>query len=54
MFGTLHCSKDDTARMNELLCQVLRHNTYVVIQSMYDLEIEADVGQTAQSVSCVN
>jgi hypothetical protein len=29
---------------NELLCKVLCHNICVVIQSMYELGIEADFG----------
>ena len=37
-------SKGDTAQMNEVLCKVLCHNTCVVIQSMYELGIEADFG----------
>jgi hypothetical protein len=30
--------------MNELLCKVLCHNICVVIQSMYELGIDADFG----------
>ncbi len=33
-------SKTDTAIVNELLCKVLCHNICVVIQSMYELDIE--------------
>jgi hypothetical protein len=32
-------SKTDTAIINELLCKVLCHNIYVVIQFMYELGI---------------
>jgi len=34
-------SKTDTAIVNELLCKVLCHNICVVIQSMYELGIDA-------------
>ena len=32
-------SKTETAQINEALCKVLCHNLYVVIQSMYELNI---------------
>jgi hypothetical protein len=43
-FGTTLRSKGDISQMNELLCKVLCHNICVVIQSMYELGIEADFG----------
>ena len=43
-FGAPLRSKGDTAQMNEVLCKVLCHNICVVIQSMYELGIEADFG----------
>jgi len=43
-FGASLRSKGDTAQMNEVLCKVLCHNICVVIQSMYELGIEADFG----------
>ncbi len=39
-FGEHIRSKSDTAIVNELLCKVLCHNICVVIQSMYELQIE--------------
>ena len=33
-------SKKEVAQINEVLCKVLCHNIYVVIQSMYELGIE--------------
>jgi len=46
-FGASLRSKSDTAQVNELLCKVLCHNICVLIQSMYELGIEADFSQTA-------
>jgi hypothetical protein len=43
-FGDALRSKTDTVLVNELLCKVLCHNICVVIQSMYELGIEADFG----------
>jgi len=38
--GTRLMSKKEVAQINEVLCKVLCHNIYVVIQSMYELGIE--------------
>lgn len=43
-FGAAIRSKTETAQVNELLCKILCHNICVVIQSMYELGIEADFG----------
>jgi transposase len=43
-FGTMMRSKTESAQTNELLCKVLCHNICVLIQSMYELGIEADFG----------
>jgi transposase len=40
-FGDALRSKGDTAQINELLCKVLCHNICCVIQSVYELGIEA-------------
>ena len=40
-FGDAVRSKTDTAMTNEALCKVLCHNLCVLIQSMYELGIEA-------------
>ena len=40
-FGDALRSKSHTAQVNELLCKVLCHNICCVIQSMYELGIEA-------------
>ena len=46
-FGSSVKSKSGTAQVNEVLCKVLCHNIYVLIQSFYELGIEADfVGTT--------
>lgn len=39
-FGEHIKSKTDTAIVNELLCKILCHNICVVIQSMYELNVE--------------
>jgi hypothetical protein len=41
-FGASLRSKTTVAQTNELLCKVLCHNICVLIQSMYELGIEAD------------
>jgi transposase len=41
-FGERLRSKTETAQVNEVLCKVLCHNLCVVIQSMYELGVEAD------------
>ncbi len=41
-FGERLWSKTETAQINEALCKVLCHNLCVVIQSMYELGIDAD------------
>ena len=40
-FGDSLRSKTDTAMVNEALCKVLCHNICCLIQSMYELGIEA-------------
>jgi transposase len=46
-FGERLRSKTETAQINEALCKVLCHNLCVVIQSMYELGIEADFSTQA-------
>jgi Transposase DDE domain len=41
-FGEKLRSKTEVAQANELLCKVLAHNLCVVIQSMYELGVEAN------------
>ena len=41
-FGEKLRSKTETAQTNELLCKVLAHNLCCVIQSLYELGIEAN------------
>lgn len=41
-FGEKLMSKVETAQVNEALCKVLCHNVCVVIQSIYELGIEAE------------
>jgi transposase len=41
-FGERLKSKTDKAQINELLCKVLCHNLCCVIQSIYELDIEAE------------
>lgn len=41
-FGERLRSKTEKAQINELLCKILCHNICCVIQSMYELGIEAD------------
>ena len=43
-FGERLRSKTGTAQRNELLCKILAHNLCCVIQSIYELGIEADFG----------
>ena len=40
-FGDSLRSKTDTAMVNEALCKVLCHNVCCLIQSMYELGVEA-------------
>ena len=40
-FGGRLWSKSEVGRANEALCKVLAHNLCVVIQSMYELGVEA-------------
>jgi len=41
-FGEQIRSKDKDAQVNEALCKILGHNLCVVIQSMFELGIEAE------------
>ena len=53
-FGERLRSKTLTAQTNEILCKVICHNVCVLIQSMYELGVEADFGRgelTTKSVS---
>ena len=43
-FGASVKSKTNTAQVNEVLCKVLCHNICVLIQSFYELGIEAEFG----------
>jgi len=43
-FGERLRSKTETAQKNEVLCKILAHNLCCVIQSMYELGIDADFG----------
>ncbi len=44
-FGERLRSKTRTAQINEVLCKVLAYNLCCVIQSMYELGVDADFGQ---------
>jgi transposase len=48
-FGGYVRSKTKRAQMNEVLCKVLCHNIYVVIQSIYELGITPEVLATRPS-----
>ena len=39
-FGNALRSKTDTAQTNEVLCKVLCHNLCVLVQAIYELDIE--------------
>ena len=41
-FGDFVRSKDNTARVNEVLLKVLCHNTVVLIHEMNELDIDID------------
>jgi len=43
-FGNMVRSKSWTAQVNEALCKIICHNICVVIQEMYELEINPDFG----------
>jgi hypothetical protein len=45
-FGSRIRSKTATAMVNEMLCKVLRHNLCVLVQSLYELGIEAKFSQS--------
>lgn len=51
-FGERLRCKTTTAQINEVLCKVLAHNLCVVIQSMYELGVEANFAEKAQTVAC--
>jgi hypothetical protein len=46
-FGIALRSKTKTAQINEALCKVLAHNVCCLIQSMFELGIEASFWQDA-------
>ena len=50
-FGASVKSKSGTAQVNEVLCKVLCHNICVLIQSFYELGIEADFAGTTEPES---
>ena len=50
-FGASVKSKSGTAQVNEVLCKVLCHNICVLIQSFYELGIEADFARTTEPES---
>ena len=50
-FGASVKSKSGTAQVNEVLCKVLCHNIYVLIQSFYELGIEAEFPGTTETDS---
>ena len=50
-FGTSVKSKGGTAQVNEVLAKVLCHNICVLIQSFYELGIEADFAATTEPES---
>jgi hypothetical protein len=50
-FGERLRSKTETAQINEALCKVLAHNLCCVIQSFYELGIEASFGSEVASVA---
>ena len=47
-FGASVKSKTGTAQVNEVLCKVLCHNICVLIQSLYELGIEADFAEPTE------
>ena len=51
-FGERLRCKTETAQINEALCKVLCHNLCVVIQSMYELGVDATFGEQAKAVAC--
>src|SRR5438874_8105926 len=52
-FGERLRSKTETAQVNEALCKVLSHNLCCVIQSIYELGIEATFEAKSQPASKV-
>ena len=50
-FGAAVKSKSPTAQVNEVLCKVLAHNICVLIQSFYELGIEATFCTESQPVA---
>jgi hypothetical protein len=46
-FGSRIRSKTQVAMVNELLCKILCHNLCVLVQSIYELGIEAKFWQGA-------
>lgn len=47
----LRC-KTTAAQINEVLCKVLAHNLCVLVQSMYELGVDAAFGEKAEAVAC--
>ena len=45
-FGSRIRSKTETAQVNEVLCKILCHNLCVLVQSIYELGIEAKFWQS--------
>lgn len=51
-FGERLRCKTETAQINEALCKVLAHNLCCVIQSMYELGVDAEFGERSQAIAC--
>lgn len=51
-FGERLRCKTTAAQINEVLCKVLAHNLCVLIQSMYELDVDVNFGERSQAVAC--
>jgi hypothetical protein len=51
-FGERLRCKTTAAQINEVLCKVLAHNLCMLVQSMYELGVDAAFGEKAQAVAC--
>lgn len=51
-FGERLRCKTTAAQINEVLCKVRAHNLCVLVQSMYELGVDAAFGEQAQAVAC--